>query len=60
MAEIKTDGNTSRALYQDQMDDVISSRATGQNLSGPSPIQRTLLNHNDSHSCVLSVTLIKD
>ena len=42
MVEIKTDEDASRALDQDQMDDVShvsSSRVTRQNLGGPYTIQ---------------------
>ena len=50
MAEINTDENASGALDEDQMDGVSrisSSHVMWQNLGGPSPIQRTRLNHND-------------
>ena len=56
MAKIKTDENASRELDQDQTDDVssvISSRATWQDLGGPSSIQRLRLNCSNSHYCVL-------
>ena len=52
MAEIKTDENASRALDQDQMDDiscVSSSRATWQNLGSSSVIQWPQLNPKNSH-----------
>ena len=63
MAEIKTDENASGVLDQDQKDGVScvsSSRASWQNIGGPSLIQRPRLDCNDSHSCVSSEPLIKD
>ena len=63
MAEIKTNENASEALDQDQTDgisSIISSGVTWRNPSGPSPIHRPQLNHNDSYSCVSSESLIKD
>ena len=63
MGEIKIVRNVYIVLDQDKTSGfygVTSSRATWKNISGSSSIDRTRLNHNDSHLSVSSEPLIED
>ena len=63
MAQIKTDETHMECqikIKQRAFDALLITHATCQNLDGLSMIEQPRLNHNDSHSCILSKPLIKD